>query len=42
MPFSRENASIECNIEGQEGQQVARVGDVLSAAVERLKIEARD
>jgi hypothetical protein len=33
MPLPRENASVVRNIEGQEGQQVARVGDVLSAAV---------
>ena len=42
MPLSRENASVVRNIEGQEGQQVTRVGDVLSAAVGRLKIEASD
>ena len=33
MPLSRENASVVRNIEGQEGQQVARVGDVLSSAM---------
>ena len=33
----------QLGIEGQEGQlQVARVGDVLSAAQRRLKIEASD
>ena len=42
MPLSRENASFVRNIEGQEGQQVARVGNILSAAVGRLKIESSD
>jgi hypothetical protein len=42
MPLPRENAGVVRDIESLEGQQVACASDVLSAAVEWLKIESSD
>jgi hypothetical protein len=42
MPLPREDTGIVGNIEGLEGEQIAGVGNVLSAAVGCLEIEARD
>ena len=42
MPLPREVAGVVGDIEGLEGQQIARIGNVLSTAVGRLKVKARD
>lgn len=42
MPRPRDDAGVVRNIKGQEGQQVAQVGDILSAAVGSLEVEAGD
>lgn len=42
MAFAREDTETVGDVEGEEGQQVARVGDGLSVYIGRLEVKGVD